>query len=144
LQKFIEFYTHYLVRKQTPEDIVRHHPHLSGVWTGPLLTQFGRPLNYFQQVNEINFAAAWEKVTVPVLVFCGEYDWVMSRADHELIARIVNSKHPGRARTVVHPKADHHFLTYGTPQMAFDEAGGRWDPKIPQEMTDWLRLQLKQ
>ena len=99
-------------------------------------------MSYFQQVNEINFPAAWEKATAPVLVFYGESDWVMSRLDHELIAEIVNAGKAGNATLVVYPKTDHHFLVYKTPGDAFIESGGEWDQNISKRMTDWLTLQL--
>jgi hypothetical protein len=35
-----------------------------------------------------------------MLVLHGQYDWIMSHEDHELIARYVNANQPGAARFI--------------------------------------------
>jgi hypothetical protein len=42
----------------------------------------------------------WQNVNAPVLVMRGGADGIMSRADSDTIAQIVNQAHPGRGRYV--------------------------------------------
>jgi len=42
----------------------------------------------YQDLQRLNLAAAWSRVKVPALILHGQYDWIMSRADSELIAQL--------------------------------------------------------
>jgi hypothetical protein len=74
-----------------------------------------------------------------VLVMHGEYDWIMSRDDHELIAEIVNSKQEGRARFVELPKTDHLFMTFENMSKAFNGEGGRYNKSVTEQVLTFLR-----
>ena len=65
---------------------------------------YGRPLAFYEQLQNLNLAAAWSKVKVPTLVLHGQYDWIMSRGDHELIAEYVNANSPGAAASLKSPR----------------------------------------
>ena len=41
---------------------------------------------FYQQLQQLNLAAAWSRVKVPTYVLRGAFDWIMSREDSELIA----------------------------------------------------------
>src|SRR6185503_9724068 len=112
MKGYAEFYTDYLRRKMTPGEILKAKPNLSPLWDDDLEHQYGRPASFFHQLQDLNLSAGWEKVEARVLVMHGEYDWIMSRDDHELIAEIVNSKQAGRARFIELPQTDHLFMTF--------------------------------
>src|SRR5688500_8138792 len=86
MRKYIDFYNDYLHYKMTPKEIIEQKPYLKGTWYDGDAHQYGRPAVYYQQVQEKNVAAAWEKIKSPTLVIYGEYDWIMSIEDHELMA----------------------------------------------------------
>ena len=143
MRGYSEFYSMYLNQKLTPAEVMRQRPRLAALWYDRPAHQYGRPATYFQQVQDLNVEGAWEKITAPVLVVYGEYDWIMSRSDHDLIASIVNRRHPGNARLMVIPKAGHSLDTFESQQAAFNGEGGRFDESVANQMIDWLRSHVR-
>lgn len=107
LKSFAEFYDLFLNRGMTPGEIVRQHPGWKTLWYDEGDGQYGRPAAFYQQLQALNLGEAWQNVTAPVLVMRGTADSVMSDADSRAIAENVNRTHPGLARYVEVPGADH-------------------------------------
>jgi hypothetical protein len=78
-------------------------------------------------------------VTAPVLSIHGQYDWVMSREDHELIAAWVNRNRPGAGRFVEVPGMDHGYMRYPSAEAAFKGEGGVFAEDAPAAMVEFLR-----
>jgi pimeloyl-ACP methyl ester carboxylesterase len=134
-----ELYDLYLNGRRTPGDIVRERPRLAPLWNDEPAHQYGRPASFFHQLQDANLAAAWQKVRAPVLSIHGEYDWIMSREDHELIASWVNRNRPGAGRFVSIPKVDHGYRRYASPEAAFRNEGGVYAQEVSDTILDWLR-----
>ena len=100
---------------------------------------YGRPLAFYQQLQKLNLAAAWARVKVPTLVLHGEYDWIMSRDDHEIIAKLVNANAPGAAKFVELPKTGHTFQHYLSMEDAFTGKQAAFDPAVLRVVTDWFK-----
>jgi hypothetical protein len=96
-------------------------------------------LAFYQQLQKLNLAAAWSHVKVSTLVLHGQYDWIMSREDHELIAQYVNANRPGAARFVEVPDMGHTFQHYLSFADAFRGKEAPFDPKVVKLVTDWLK-----
>jgi pimeloyl-ACP methyl ester carboxylesterase len=124
MQGLSELYDLYLNGKKTPGQIVRERPRLAALWTDAPAHQYGRPAAFYQQLQDANLAAAWQKVNAPVLSIHGEYDWVMSREDHELIAAWVDRNRPGAGRFVEVPGMDHGYMRCPSAEAAFRGEGG--------------------
>jgi pimeloyl-ACP methyl ester carboxylesterase len=134
-----ELYDLYLNGKKTPGEVVRERPRLAPLWEDEPAHQYGRPAAFYQQLQETNLAAAWQKVSAPVLSIHGEYDWIMSREDHELIVGWVNRNRPGRGRFVPVPGMDHGYRRFASPEAAFRNEGGVYAPDVSDTIVDWLR-----
>ncbi len=135
-----ELYALYLEQKMTPAEVIRERPHLAPLWYDEPEHQYGRPAAFYHQLQGLNLAAAWDKVDVPVLVIYGEYDWIMSREDHVMIADLVNKNHPGKARYVEVPKMDHLFHLNESQQKSFDDYdSGTFDASLIPLITGWLQ-----
>ncbi len=135
-----EFYSDYLIGKMTPGDVARRKPHLANFWTGLPEHQAGRPAAYFQQLQELNLAAAWAKVDAPTLVFWGEFDFGTSREDHEMMAALINRNRADVARFVVVPRMNHSLAVNESLEEAVRMAPrGRYDGSAAQLALDWLR-----
>jgi pimeloyl-ACP methyl ester carboxylesterase len=143
MRGYSEFYSMYLNQKLTPAEVIRRKPSLSVLWSDRPAHQYGRPASYFQQVQDLNVEAAWAEASAPVLIIYGEYDWIMSRADHELIAQIVNRRHPAHARLVVIPKAGHSLDIFESQQASFNGEGGRFDESTADQIIEWLISKVK-
>ena len=139
MKGYAEFYRDYLRQKMTPREILKTKPYLSPLWDDDPEHQYGRPASFFHQLEELNLSASWDKVEAPVLAMHGEYDWIMSRDDHELIVEIVGSKQAGRARFVELPKTDHLFMAFENMTKAFNGEGGRYNKSVTEQVLTFLR-----
>ena len=127
LMKSVEqLYSAYLLDRQQPKDIFAKHPDLKSLWEGDPTQQYGRPVAYYQQLQDLNLMEIWSAVQVPVLALHGEFDWIMSRSDPEILVGLVNRNMPGIAQFVELPSTGHTFEHYASQEAAF---AGR--PELP-------------
>jgi len=138
-----ELYSAYLLDRQQPKDIFAKHPALTSLWDGDPAQQYGRPVAYYQQLQDLNLMAAWAAVKVPVLALHGEFDWIMSRGDPEILVTLVNRNTPGAAQFVELPSTGHTFEHYASQKAAF---AGRpelpFDAGIAQRIGAWFQQHL--
>lgn len=140
LRGFERFYDLYLNQKLTPAQVEQSDPALKGLWYDEPARQYGRPAAYYQQLQALNLAEAWSKVDAPVLAIHGEYDWVMSGGDYQLLVAALNRRHAGSAEFVEWPKADHGLYIHDAPEKAFHhDPAQRYDPKLSDRVLEWLR-----
>jgi pimeloyl-ACP methyl ester carboxylesterase len=134
-------YHDWLIKNKSIDEILRQHPELAELWPEGKdhAHLYGRPLAFYQQLQKLNLAAVWSHVKVPTLVLHGQYDWIMSREDHELIAQYVNANRPGAARFVEVPDMGHTFQHYLSFADAFRGKEAPFDPKVVKLVTDWLK-----
>ena len=97
MKSFVDFYRLFLIENQTPGNILAAHREWSALWTDGPDGQYGRPAAFYQQLERLNAGAIWQNAAAPVLVLRGGADAVMSRADGEAIADLVNKVRPGTA-----------------------------------------------
>ena len=141
MRSVTRLYEAYLLDKQRPADVFAHHPDLRAAWAGDDDDHlYGRPIAFYQQLQQLNLESAWSKVSVPVLALHGQYDWIMSRDDHERIVDLVNLRFPGAARFVELPATGHTFEHYENAQAAFRFKASAFDPHNANLIADWFRL----
>ena len=138
MRGYADFYSLYLNGPMTPAAVLTKRPDLKPLWNDEPERQYGRPARYYQQLQSLDIASTWDAVRVPVLVIYGEYDWIMSRDDQDLIVATVNHNRPGTATLVVVPKMDHHIALYESPEKAFREEGGRYASLVAEEIRRWI------
>ncbi len=109
VKAFVEFYTLYLIKGMTPGQAVTQHPEWKSLWYDSPDGQYGRPAAFYQQLQALNLGETWQRVNESVLVIRGTADNIMSRADSEAIAQIVNQVHPGHARYLEVDDMTHGF-----------------------------------
>jgi pimeloyl-ACP methyl ester carboxylesterase len=131
-------YSAYLIEHRSPRDIFVQHPELKTLWEGADDEQYGRPIAYYQQLQELNLMAAWSTVRVPVLALHGEYDWIMSRDDFERLTELVNRNSPGSAEYRELPHTGHTFEHYDSLQQAFEGKQLPFDEAIVQPIRAWF------
>jgi hypothetical protein len=68
----------------------------------------------------------------------GEFDWIMSEADHRMIAELVNTNRAGAATFVSVPHADHSLANTTSYRDSFSDHVGPFDVSIADRITDWL------
>ncbi|HVO90814.1 MAG TPA: alpha/beta hydrolase, partial [Casimicrobiaceae bacterium] len=142
LRGYADFYSMYLNGAMTPAQVTARRPDLASLWYDEPAHQYGRPARYYQQVQALDVAGTWSEVRVPVLILHGEYDWIMSRDDQDLIVATVNRQRAGLARLVLVPQMDHNLQRYDSPLRAYREEGGRPVDGIAQEIVRFARSVL--
>ena len=133
-------YYKWLIEGRTVDDIIREQPQLAEIWPEGKdhAHLYGRPLAFYQQLQNLNLAAAWQRVKVPTYVLRGAFDWIMSHEDSELIAAYVN-KNGDLASFYEIPNTGHTFQHYLSLADAFKGKTMPFDPKVIELLTDWLR-----
>jgi pimeloyl-ACP methyl ester carboxylesterase len=133
-------YHEWLVKGRAVDDIVKEQPQLADLWPegNDRAHLYGRPLAFYQQLQQLNLAAAWSRVKVPTYVLHGAFDWIMSRDDSELIAAYVN-KNGDLASVYEIPETGHTFQHYLSLADAFKGKRASFDPKMIGLPADWLR-----
>ena len=134
-------YYDWLVRNKSIAQIVKENPHLAELWPEEkdLAHLYGRPLAFYQQLQNLNLAAAWSRVKVPTLVLHGQFDWIMSREDSEFIAQYVSANQPDAPRFVEVPEMGHTFQHYMSFADAFRGKEAPFDPNVARLLTDWFK-----
>lgn len=144
MKKFTSFYAEYLIKKRKPSEIIKATPAYKTLWYQENDLQFGRPVKYYQQLQDLNIGYYWSKINCPVLVVYGEYDWIMSKAEQENIIQLLNRKKEGTAELKIIPGMNHHYSKYTSPQEAFDEPFIKYDPTGFEYMKNWIKQLIKQ
>ncbi|PYI90198.1 MAG: hypothetical protein DME97_18085 [Verrucomicrobia bacterium] len=136
-------YHDWLIKNKAIDVILREKPELTDLWPEGKdhAHLYGRPLAFYEQLQRLNLAAAWSRVRVPALILHGQFDWIMTREDHELIAQYVNANRPGAARFLEVPEMGHTFQHYLSFTDAFHGKEAPFDPKVATLLIDWLRGQ---
>ena len=136
-------YDDWLIKNKDVDQVLRENPALAELWPEGKdhAHLYGRPVAFFRQLQELNLAAAWSRVKVPSLVLHGQFDWIMSREDHELIAHYVNANRPGAARFVEVAEMGHTFQHYLSFEDAFRGKEAPFDRKPVHLVIDWLNSQ---
>jgi pimeloyl-ACP methyl ester carboxylesterase len=131
-------YSAYLLDRRSPQEIFEKRPELAGLWDGKPNQQYGRPVTYYQQLQNLNLVEAWSKVGVPVLALHGEFDWIMSRSDVEMIAWLVDHNAPGMADSKELPATGHTFEHYDSQAQAFAGKAQPFDDRVARLIGDWF------
>jgi pimeloyl-ACP methyl ester carboxylesterase len=133
-------YHEWLIKGRAVDDILKEQPQLAELWPEGKdhAHLYGRPLAFYQQLQQLNLAAAWQRVKVPTYVLRGAFDWIMSREDSELIAAFVN-RNGDLASFYEIPNTGHTFQHYLSLADAFKGKAAPFDPKVIELLTDWLR-----
>lgn len=131
-------YSGYLLERRPPRQMLADHPELRALWQGDPEHQYGRPVAYYQQLEDLNLMAAWSAVTVPTLVLHGEYDWIMSRSDLETMAGLVSHNVPGAGQFVELPATGHSFDHYASMAAAYAGEPLPFDASIAERIGAWF------
>ena len=139
MQQWSKFYSLYLNDKMSPGEIVERHPEFKSLWQGSPQHQYGRPVQFYMEANDHNVADYWQKIEAPVLTIHGEYDYIMSQQDHELIAQAMNNKKAGTGTYLEVPKMDHGLNIYESQKAAYTSFSPVYDDNLTKQVLDWLK-----
>src|SRR5438046_7088274 len=94
MKRAATLYYEWLIKGRPVDDILKEQPQLADLWPEGKdhAHLYGRPLAFYQQLQKLNLAAAWSRVTAPTYALHGEFDSIVTREDSELIAGSVDKK----------------------------------------------------
>jgi pimeloyl-ACP methyl ester carboxylesterase len=143
MKRVVTLYYEWLIKGRSVPDVLKEKPQLAELWpeAKDQTHLYGRPLKFYEQLQQLNLAGAWSRVSVPALILHGQYDWIMSREDPELMAQWVNATRPGGARFMEMPDMGHTFQHYLSLADAFAGKAAPFDLKVLRVVTDWLEEQ---
>ena len=122
-----------LLRKRTPDAILASRSECADA------IAFPAPFTFVQQWADVNPAAAWKAVDVPVLVAYGTSDFVSTVADQPYLAATIDAFHPGRASAEAIAGMDHTLNKAATMEESFNRKGvGEFEPAIVAAVARWL------
>jgi pimeloyl-ACP methyl ester carboxylesterase len=139
MKRAATLYYEWLIKGRPVDDILKEQPQLADLWPEGKdhAHLYGRPLVFYRQLQKLNLAAAWSRVAAPTYALHGEFDWIMSREDHQLMAACV-SANGGEAFAYEIPKMGHTFQHYLSLADAFKGKEAAFDSKVIGLLTDWL------
>jgi pimeloyl-ACP methyl ester carboxylesterase len=124
------------ITTQMPE--IRDNPELFGIEPEGVLR--GRPESYWQDVYHANTPEEVRDARIPILAAWGQYDWLASREDHELIVACANETSTGRGEFFEVPGADHYFAARSSVVESFRSRDmGVLASALPKALGDWAR-----
>jgi len=131
----------FFLEKQKPDDILKTSPECKDH-----VQTFGVSYTYLQQIADIDPAAEWKKVDVPVLVTYGTSDPATSAEEGHYLTEMINSFHSGRATYVEFPGMG-HGLDLSPSARAWLEAiskhqHGKFDREFLERVADWLKTNV--
>lgn len=108
-------------------------------------TYSGVAIPFFQELAKTNLAEQWSKVNCKTLAIWGENDFISTESDHQFIADIVNSNHPGMAEFRKLNESDHGFFQTTSQKDSLEKwgKGASFNPSIIDTLKTWLKSVLE-
>lgn len=141
---YIELYEGMLVNKQSYAEVIAENPALAPLNYHTDRHMYGRPVEYYHQIQDVNFAKAWENIQVPVRIQRGSFDWIMTAEDNHMIIDILERSGHQDHRLKIVPGMDHNAHIFESQQQAFDDYwSGRYDPANTIQIITWFKEMLE-
>lgn len=138
-QAYIPLYYGMLIEKKSYAQVIQENPLLAQYnYHGPE-HMYGRPMAYYHQLQDFDFAGQWQQVKVPVRVRWGENDWIMSEADNHMIVDTLKRAGNQNVDLVIYPKLDHWSTLHEAPADSFNGKPGVWEDEIAQLIVRWAK-----
>ncbi|WP_431124928.1 serine aminopeptidase domain-containing protein [Flagellimonas flava] len=136
---YIPLYYGMLIQKKTYQEVVDEQPALANYNYHSAAHMYGRPVAYYQQLQDFDLAGQWEKVKVPVRILRGSNDWIMSSFDNQMIIDVL--KRNGHKDHILYeyPGLDHWNTIHENPKNSFEGKPGKWDEGTINLIVNWAR-----
>ena len=136
-QVYIPMYYEMLIGKRTYQDIVTDKPMLTAFNYHAPQHMYGRPMAYYHQLQDFDFAAAWSEVKVPVRIRWGTLDWIMSESDNDMIIETLQRAGHQDHELYKYPQLDHWHTLHESEENSFLGRPGEWDDMIADQVVGW-------
>ena len=137
-QSYIPLYHGMLIKRQSYQAVINDYPAIAADnYHGPE-HMYGRPMQFYQQLQRFDVAGEWEQLQVPARIRWGTKDWIMSEADNDLIIEILKAAGHEDHELYKHPNMDHWQSLHTSAKDSFEGKPGQWDEAISGVILNWL------
>ncbi|MEM9297168.1 MAG: PDZ domain-containing protein [Bacteroidota bacterium] len=136
---YIPLYYGMLIQKKSYEEVIKEQPELAQYNYHSPKHMYGRPVSYYHQVQDFNFAKGWEELKVPVRIIRGVNDWIMSADDNDMIIDILESNGHKDHELYLYQGLDHWNIIHEKAIDSYKGKEGRWEDKISQIIIEYAK-----
>jgi len=136
---YIPLYYGMLMKKKTYAEVINDYPALAEYNYHAPAHMYGRPLAYYQQLQDYNLAGAWEELKAPLRIMRGTNDWIMSAYDNEIIIQVLKKNGHQDHELYQFPGLDHWNTIHETPTDSYLGKPGEWDERISDILLEWAK-----
>lgn len=136
---YIPLYYGMLIQKKSYGEVVNEYPAIKDYNYHSPEHMYGRPLEYYQQLQEFDLAGEWKNLKVPVRILRGENDWIMSEFDNYMIMDLLDEAGHEDHRLHIYPGLDHWNTIHEEPEDSFYSRPAHWDPGVPELVIKWAK-----
>lgn len=136
---YIPLYYGMLIEKMTYKEVTDAYPALRKYNYHSAAHMYGRPVAYYQQLQEFDLASAWENIKVPVRIMRGTNDWIMSAFDNTMIMDVLKKNGHTDHILYEYEGLDHWNTIHSTAKDSFEGHEGRWEDNISMQLIKWAQ-----
>lgn len=136
---YIPLYYEMLINKKTYSQIVKENPSLEKFNYHDPEHMYGRPMEFYHQMQDFNFAGEWSKLNVPARLRWGTNDWIMSEYDIDIIEQVLTAAGNRDVKIYKYQGLDHWDTIHDSALNSFQGKPGKWEEKIGQQLVDWAQ-----
>ncbi|MBO0321169.1 alpha/beta hydrolase [Muricauda sp. CAU 1633] len=136
---YFPLYYGMLVEKMTYQEVVDTYPALAEYNYHSPAHMYGRPVEYYQQLQDIDLAGQWEKIKAPVRILRGANDWIMSAFDNEMIIEVLKRNRHQDHILHEYPGLDHWNTIHEKAKDSYEGKPGTWDEGTINLIIRWAQ-----
>jgi pimeloyl-ACP methyl ester carboxylesterase len=136
---YIPLYYGMLIQKKTYQEVVDEYPALKKYNYHSAQHMYGRPVEYYQQLQDLNLASEWGKIKAPVRIMRGTNDWIMSSFDNKMIIDVLKKNDHKDYVLYEYQGLDHWNTIHKTAKDSFEGKPGKWEDNISMQIVNWAR-----
>ncbi len=136
---YIPLYYGMLIQKKSYREVIDQYPLLADYNYHQDAHMYGRPVEFYHQLQDFDVAGNWQSLSVPVRVRWGSSDWIMSEADNHMIMDALKKAGNANAELYIHPGLDHFDAIQPSMEASFKGAPGQWNTTIADVLVGWAK-----
>lgn len=138
-QGYIPLYYGMLIEKKSYAQVIKEHPQLAQYNYHSPSHMYGRPMSYYHEVQDFNFAKGWEDLKVAARIIRGTNDWIMSADDNDMIIDILENNGHQDHKLYKYEGLDHWNMIHDKAIDSYLGKEGRWENSISRVIIDFAK-----
>jgi pimeloyl-ACP methyl ester carboxylesterase len=136
---YIPLYYGMLIEKKSYRQVINEQPTLAEHNYHRQAHMYGRPVEFYHQLQDFDIAGNWASLKAPVRIRWGTNDWIMSEYDNDIIIGMLKDAGHTNAKLYKYPGLDHWSTVHKTAKDSFTGTPGKWEDRISHQLIDWAK-----